>query len=299
MRDILESYTATELKKEISKYNHKVKIAGYSKLKKADLIELMLKHKETFKHMTKKEPKARAARPKPAAKPKPAKAEPAPKAKPAAKPKPAKAKPAAKPKPAPKAKPAAKSKEEQKMTFQEFIKKYKLEFDKLFKSSFLRYIDNYAMESQRTTGHFYKKFEYGETYRKYLNDFKEFKIKDFNDFVISFIKEKFNVILPFKILLENKPDIIKYVWENKLMEFKNVGDTFNDSVLIGGGKKNGKIVKFNYKVVKKPFEILKYINNKKYNKLLKQYEEKKKEIIEADIRKAKEEKIDRVIFKER
>lgn len=50
MYDILKSYTLEELKKEIKKTN----ITGYSKLKKADLIELMLKHEERFKHLKKK-----------------------------------------------------------------------------------------------------------------------------------------------------------------------------------------------------------------------------------------------------
>ena len=47
MYDILKTYTLDELRKEISKTN----IKGYSKLKKLDLIELMLKYKDRFKHL--------------------------------------------------------------------------------------------------------------------------------------------------------------------------------------------------------------------------------------------------------
>jgi len=47
--EILKSHTLGELRKEVSKSN----IKRYSKLKKADLIELMLKeeHKDFFHHM--------------------------------------------------------------------------------------------------------------------------------------------------------------------------------------------------------------------------------------------------------
>ena len=47
MRDVLNSHTVVNLKKEISKTN----IKGYSKLKKADVINLMLKHKDRFSHI--------------------------------------------------------------------------------------------------------------------------------------------------------------------------------------------------------------------------------------------------------
>lgn len=46
-REILESHSATTLKKEISKTN----IKGYSKMKKAELVDLMLKHKDRFHHI--------------------------------------------------------------------------------------------------------------------------------------------------------------------------------------------------------------------------------------------------------
>ena len=47
MRDVLNSHSVANLKKEISKTN----IKGYSKLKKADVINLMLKHKDRFSHI--------------------------------------------------------------------------------------------------------------------------------------------------------------------------------------------------------------------------------------------------------
>jgi len=72
MRDILNSYSASDLKKEISKYNKKVAIRGYSKMTKSELVNEMMKHQDTFNYLKKKEkaPKAAAAKPapKPAAK---------------------------------------------------------------------------------------------------------------------------------------------------------------------------------------------------------------------------------------
>ena len=53
MRDILQSYSVNELKKEISKQN----IKGYSKMKKAEIINLMMKHKDKFTYLKKKETK--------------------------------------------------------------------------------------------------------------------------------------------------------------------------------------------------------------------------------------------------
>ena len=47
MREILNSHSVANLKKEISKTN----IKGYSKLKKAGLVDLMLKHKDRFSHI--------------------------------------------------------------------------------------------------------------------------------------------------------------------------------------------------------------------------------------------------------
>ena len=46
-KEILNSHSVTALKKEISKTN----IKGYSKLKKAHVIDLMLQHKTRFHHM--------------------------------------------------------------------------------------------------------------------------------------------------------------------------------------------------------------------------------------------------------
>ena len=62
MKSILESHTVTDLKKEISKTN----IKGYSKMKKDDVIKLMLKNKERFNHIKTKEVKPRAKPTKPA-----------------------------------------------------------------------------------------------------------------------------------------------------------------------------------------------------------------------------------------
>jgi hypothetical protein len=62
MREILNSHSVSNLKKEISKTN----IKGYSKMKKADIVNLMLKHQQRFSHIKhsgkggKAEPKAKA-----------------------------------------------------------------------------------------------------------------------------------------------------------------------------------------------------------------------------------------------
>ena len=62
MREILNSHSVSNLKKEISKTN----IKGYSKMKKADIVNLMMKHKQRFSHIkhsggkAKAEPKAKA-----------------------------------------------------------------------------------------------------------------------------------------------------------------------------------------------------------------------------------------------
>lgn len=72
MKDILNSYTASELKKEISKTN----IKGYSALTKPQLIERMMKpvNINKFMHLKMKEKKPRA-KPKPRAKKEPVKKE--------------------------------------------------------------------------------------------------------------------------------------------------------------------------------------------------------------------------------
>jgi hypothetical protein len=50
MRDILNSYTTSELRQHISKYNKSLgAIRGYSKMKKAELIDLMMKNVDKFK----------------------------------------------------------------------------------------------------------------------------------------------------------------------------------------------------------------------------------------------------------
>ena len=47
MESILKSHSVTTLKKEISKTNLK----NYSKMRKAEIVSLMLKHKEKFGHI--------------------------------------------------------------------------------------------------------------------------------------------------------------------------------------------------------------------------------------------------------
>tara|TARA_R110000824_G_scaffold361957_7_gene549874 strand:+ start:720 stop:1049 length:330 start_codon:yes stop_codon:yes gene_type:complete len=49
-REDLESHLISTLKKEVAKTN----IIGFSKLKKSDLIDLMLKHKHRFHHIKKR-----------------------------------------------------------------------------------------------------------------------------------------------------------------------------------------------------------------------------------------------------
>ena len=55
MKSILESHSVATLKKEISKTN----IKKYSKMKKAEIIELMMEHKEKFSHIKMAEKKER------------------------------------------------------------------------------------------------------------------------------------------------------------------------------------------------------------------------------------------------
>jgi len=67
-RDILNSHPITTLKKEISKTN----IKGYSKMKKNEVVELMMKNKERFGHikMAERVRKTKNVKPKSAPKPK-------------------------------------------------------------------------------------------------------------------------------------------------------------------------------------------------------------------------------------
>ena len=78
-REELESHPVTTLKKEISKTN----IKGYSKMKKPEIVELMLKNKDRFHHikMAEKKPKEEKPKPKPAPKEEKPKPKPAPKKK--------------------------------------------------------------------------------------------------------------------------------------------------------------------------------------------------------------------------
>ena len=60
-REILNSHPLTTLKKEVAKTN----IKGYSKMKKAEVVELMMKNKDKFGHIRKKgEASAPASKPK-------------------------------------------------------------------------------------------------------------------------------------------------------------------------------------------------------------------------------------------
>lgn len=58
MRDIFESHPVSVLKKEISKSN----IKGYSKMKKAQVVDLMMKNKEKFSYIKMAEKKERKPR---------------------------------------------------------------------------------------------------------------------------------------------------------------------------------------------------------------------------------------------
>lgn len=57
MKEIFNSYNVSELRKLASGYNKKVKIVGASKMKKPELVEALLKHKEHFKDLKMKEVK--------------------------------------------------------------------------------------------------------------------------------------------------------------------------------------------------------------------------------------------------
>lgn len=54
-RDILKSHPLSTLKQEISKYNKLVTVSGYSKMKKGEVIDLMMKHPNKFKHIKMKD----------------------------------------------------------------------------------------------------------------------------------------------------------------------------------------------------------------------------------------------------
>lgn len=61
MKEILESHPVSVLKKEISKTN----IKGYSKMKKDQVVELMMKHEDKFKHIKMAEKKEKKEKKKP------------------------------------------------------------------------------------------------------------------------------------------------------------------------------------------------------------------------------------------
>ena len=65
-KEELESHPVTTLKKEISKTN----IKGYSKMKKTEIVELMLKNKSRFHHIKMAEKKPKEEKPKPTPAPK-------------------------------------------------------------------------------------------------------------------------------------------------------------------------------------------------------------------------------------
>ena len=71
LKSRLESHSITTLRKEISKTN----IKGYSKMKKAEVVALMLKHSDRFNHIQQREKVARKA-PAPRKAPEPKKEEP-------------------------------------------------------------------------------------------------------------------------------------------------------------------------------------------------------------------------------
>ena len=68
MRDIFNSHPVTVLKKEISKTN----IKGYSKMKKAEVVDLMMKHQARFKHIKMRGTPVKAVKSKKTVKVKPA-----------------------------------------------------------------------------------------------------------------------------------------------------------------------------------------------------------------------------------
>lgn len=125
MRDILNTYSATELKTEIKKYNAQFKaqmINGYSKMKKSELVDAILKKKDKFTHL-----KAKTKAPKPVKKalvkketPKPVKKEPVKKERPKLQPK-------------PQPKPQAKPKNEVEKITEEYKKEYKNLISKYYK----------------------------------------------------------------------------------------------------------------------------------------------------------------------
>lgn len=61
-REILNSHPISTLRKEVSKYNKEVAVRGYSKMKKSEVVELMMKHQDKFKHikMNEKAPRKKA-----------------------------------------------------------------------------------------------------------------------------------------------------------------------------------------------------------------------------------------------
>ncbi len=71
LKSRLESHSISTLRKEISKTN----IKGYSKMKKAEVVALMLKHSDRFNHIQQREKVARKA-PAPRKAPEPKKEEP-------------------------------------------------------------------------------------------------------------------------------------------------------------------------------------------------------------------------------
>ena len=57
--EVFNSHSVSTLKKEISKHN----IKGYSKMRKADIIKLMIFHKDMFGHIVKREKTTKATKP--------------------------------------------------------------------------------------------------------------------------------------------------------------------------------------------------------------------------------------------
>ncbi len=61
-REILNSHPISTLKKEVSKYNKLNVVSGYSKMKKSEIVELMMKHQDKFKHIKMNEKAQRTSR---------------------------------------------------------------------------------------------------------------------------------------------------------------------------------------------------------------------------------------------
>ena len=151
MKDIFNSHPVSVLKAEISKTNRPFK--GYSKMKKVEIVDLMMKNKERFSYIKMAEKKVRKA-------PVPKKPEP--------KPEPKKEKP--KMKPAPK---------KEEMTEREKIlrRDYPTMVHKNFKDIEIYNIDKPVSYEQFYNTHPFPQNLTKDTYKRYLEKFEKKKIK--------------------------------------------------------------------------------------------------------------------------